>query len=400
MAEDVKRFFISSNHLCFEVTEKCNLNCYYCAYGKLYNNIEERGNRSMSFDLARSFIENYFKNDCISPKLNISFYGGEPLLNIQLIKNIVGLVLEHRNKPEQVTFSMTTNGTLLHEYVDFLVEHNFRISISLDGDKSANSYRVFHNNRDAYDTVIRNVNFIKDTYPHFFQNNISFMSVLHNRNSVEGILEYFHNFFNKESRISELSAFDIEESKKDEFNNLFKNFDESLANSDCERIVKQKKDLELGELSAFIRNKHNVVFHKYLNLIFEPANVKFPTATCLPFTKKIFITTQGNILPCEKIGLEHSFGLISKKGIEIDYSGIAKRYNDYYNQIKKQCYGCARVFACNHCFLYDGINRNKNFKCRGYSNPEQFKEYLANVYASLEVNPSWFKEIINEHIYE
>lgn len=86
---------INLPQLVFEVTDNCNLNCSYCGYGKLYQGYDPRKKRNLSFKkacntidyLARLWKENI--NDSMSQQLTIGFYGGEPLINIKLIKELI-----------------------------------------------------------------------------------------------------------------------------------------------------------------------------------------------------------------------------------------------------------------------------------------------------------------------
>ncbi len=79
---------------------------------------------------------------------------------------------------------MTTNATLIHKHIDFLVDNKFNIMISLDGNEGNDSYRIIKkNNKNSFSKVIKNIDFIKDKYPDYFKNNISFNAVLHNQNS-------------------------------------------------------------------------------------------------------------------------------------------------------------------------------------------------------------------------
>ena len=85
---------------------------------------------------------------------------------------------------------MTTNATLIDRHISFLVKNDFHITISLDGSKQNQNYRVFHNGKNSFDKVFRNIKLIREKYPDFFEINVSFNSVLHNRNSVEEIHKF------------------------------------------------------------------------------------------------------------------------------------------------------------------------------------------------------------------
>ncbi len=79
----------------FEVTDLCNLNCKYCGYGDFYGNYDTREAKNLSIEKAILFMEyivSYWKNNpSVSPYkyIYIGFYGGEPLLNMRLIKQVV-----------------------------------------------------------------------------------------------------------------------------------------------------------------------------------------------------------------------------------------------------------------------------------------------------------------------
>lgn len=172
----------------FEVTDSCNLSCTYCAFGELYDGYDERISKKIDIHKAIHLLKFIFdhkpkkKND----KLAISFYGGEPLLNMTFIEQIVELSKElNLAKQFDLEYTMTTNTTLLHKYMDFLVANNFRLLISLDGNEKCHSYRTFKkDNENSFQKVIENLDRLQKDYPDYFLKNISFNAVLHDRNTT------------------------------------------------------------------------------------------------------------------------------------------------------------------------------------------------------------------------
>ena len=168
--KDIKNALINTHQIIFEVTDKCNLNCYYCGYGHFYDNYNARENQDMSFDSFKT-LYNYLKDIWITSNnkgctyLRISFYGGEPLCNFSFIKKAVDYVKNNPIKNKRIVYSMTTNAVLLEQYMDFLVKNNFEILISLDGNKYNDSYRVFKNGNSSFDTVISNIDKLYSSYP-------------------------------------------------------------------------------------------------------------------------------------------------------------------------------------------------------------------------------------------
>lgn len=99
-ASNIKEYLANAPQITFEVTERCSLSCKYCGYGPLYINKGTRLNRNMPSLYAIEFMK-YMKGlwdegflTATERVVDISFYGGEPLLNFDLIKDIVEYI-EH-----------------------------------------------------------------------------------------------------------------------------------------------------------------------------------------------------------------------------------------------------------------------------------------------------------------
>lgn len=143
------------------VTEDCNLNCKYCYEG---SNKEKRHMNTQIADKVVEFILNEIRK---SPEdkhpLQIVFHGGEPLLNFDIIKYLDKSISESV-KDRQITYDMTTNGTILNDEIkNFIKEKINSFSISIDGTKeSHDKNRIFSNGLGSYDLVIKNVKKLLD----------------------------------------------------------------------------------------------------------------------------------------------------------------------------------------------------------------------------------------------
>jgi Arylsulfatase regulator (Fe-S oxidoreductase) len=127
-------------NLILQVTQQCNLRCKYCAYSGNYYNRSHTSNR-MDFETAKKAIDFYLKRSEKADQLALSFYGGEPLLEFELIKKCVSYILQ-RKGDKKILFTMTTNGTLMTEdVIEFLVKYEFNLMISLDGDKKSHDIK-------------------------------------------------------------------------------------------------------------------------------------------------------------------------------------------------------------------------------------------------------------------
>lgn len=406
--EKVKSLIANLSHLVFEVTDACNLRCKYCAYGEFYDDYDERNNRYLPIEKAIKLI-NYlysqwtsYRNTASKNNILISFYGGEPLLNFRFIQKIVNYVTSNiKDSRLDFSFAMTTNGLLLDKYVDFLYEKQFHLLISLDGDITNNSYRVDTKGCNSFERIVHNINLIKKKYPSYFSEFVNFNAVIHNMNSVESIYDFFTKTYGKIPRIGELNTVGIRKDKIEAFHQMFKSSHYSLLESKKASEIEDAmflKSERYKELCLFLHQYSGYMFEDYCDLICENLEkVKIPTGTCLPFSKKMFITVNGKILPCERIGHHFYLGQIDDKKIELNPIEIAQKYNRYYNKISKQCTECFNQKACKQClFSLDNIETEPI--CRGFMNEEDFRIYSQRQLLFLSKHPEKFRQIMEKSI--
>lgn len=172
----IEHSLVNVPQITFEVTDACNLNCTYCGYGDFYSDHDARNGIMLPIGKAKALIDylsgmwNSAENVSFNRNIYVSFYGGEPLLNMQFITEIVDHFKCMNCRSRSFTFSMTTNGLLLHKYIDYLAENKFHTLVSLDGDREANDYRVDKSGKPAFDRIVANVNMVKKNYPEYFMN--------------------------------------------------------------------------------------------------------------------------------------------------------------------------------------------------------------------------------------
>lgn len=413
LEEDVEKGIIDCPQLTFEVTDACNLACDYCAYGKFYANFAERHDSMMEFSTAKATIDYFYKlwNSGAGSSLHevkyISFYGGEPLMNIELIKQVVEYVNSLPQKGYSVRFSMTTNGVLLDRYIDYLVEHNFGLIISLDGDREAHSYRVFHNDENSYDRIYRNVKAIQESYPAYFREQVSFNAVLHNRNSVENTLEYFKREFSKIPDIGELNFLGIKDEMVAEFKEKFLNLAEALDKSEEEKrkMLENEAFLKLQtvqEVGDFMINYLEGTYRTYLDLPGKRSK-RLPSGTCLPFSKKIFVAVDGRVYACERIGQENLLGRVKDGTLDIDSHELFLLYKRLFAEVLPVCCSCWNGRFCETCILSTFLvkeNRLEGKQCSSFMNEQSFRNYFGYILTKIESNPETFKRIDRSIAYE
>jgi uncharacterized protein len=145
------------SELVFLIAQTCNLKCSYC-FAEGYMDSPSY-NQIMSPSTARVAIEKLFK---MGPDLpSILFFGGEPLIGFDTIKETVQAIKEYSlsHQAQMPALSISTNGTLLNqEMIDFFKDHNFSVTVSLDGPRHINDkQRQFRSGKGTYGIVKNNI---------------------------------------------------------------------------------------------------------------------------------------------------------------------------------------------------------------------------------------------------
>ena len=312
---DIEYSLANLKQLVFEVTDACNLRCKYCAYADLYEGYDQRENLKLPFQKAKLIIDYLYeyweKRYCIevNDPITIGFYGGEPLLNVPFIQQVINYIESLNPIGKKFHYNMTTNAILLDRYMDFLAENEFRLLISLDGDEKGQSYRVDTKGKNSFDKVLANIQLLRSKYPSYFEHYVMFNSVLHNRNEVESTYRFIKDKFGKEPMISPLNNSGVRKDKLQEFYQAYQNVATSIQKANnCEALKNELfiKSPETGALVNYIYHHTGNVFNDYNDLLLGREGSSFPpSGTCIPFSKKMFITVKGRILQCEKI--DHNF---------------------------------------------------------------------------------------------
>lgn len=373
--------FVLNDHLeqiTLQVTQSCNLRCNYCTYSGQYKN-RVHSNKRMSYETACTAIDYLIKHSRKSKNCIVAFYGGEPLLEINLIKKVVDYT-EKNCLGKEIIYMITTNATLLSDdIVDYFVENNFIIMISIDGPKNIHdNNRCFKDGKGSFDIVMNNLSRIKLKYPEFYRkcSTNTVISPEQDFMCVENFLiknDIMKSLLTRISLISDTGT-----------NNIFYYEDILL-------IEQRKEELKhmlymLGELNEdaeqLFGDFENDINRKYSALHSGNIHSKkgHPSGPCIAGAKKTFISVDGEIYPCEKVPEceEMSLGNI--------YSGfIINKAKDILNIARiteKQCINCWAFVFCYSCVATcideSGISAEKRInKCNGVR--ETALETLKNI---------------------
>ena len=167
MSIEYKDWYPKVTSACFNLTDACNLQCRYC--------FVEQHPHFMTLDVAKKGVEflinnlhwkqehGIYKNE----KVGVTFFGGEPMLMYEEIIKPLVLWIEEVY-PGEVTFDITTNGTLLNkERIDFFKEHNIYPLLSMDGGPDTQNFNrpCQDPNLKSFDLVVKNIPYLLEQFP-------------------------------------------------------------------------------------------------------------------------------------------------------------------------------------------------------------------------------------------
>lgn len=139
------------------LTERCNLCCDYCF-------VASKRHRQMSCEVAQKSVDFLMRESRDSPEVHITLFGGEPLLAFPLMQKVAEYAAERaRTVGKKVTFSCTTNGTLLTDkHMEFAQRYGFLYLLSIDGTpESHDMHRRFANGKGSYRVIEKRLVLLK-----------------------------------------------------------------------------------------------------------------------------------------------------------------------------------------------------------------------------------------------
>lgn len=336
-----------------QLTQQCNLRCSYCIYSESnYTRQRTHSDRKMDFSTAKKAIDFLVDRAIDSDSIGISLYGGEPLLEFELIKKIVGYA-KNRAAGKICTFSMTTNGTLLtDEILEFLAENSVNLLISMDGPKEIHDANRKYRNSGvgSYTTIERNLLHIKDKYPDYISY-ISINMVIDPRdNKLEEIMtfcDYMENVFKISVNASMLSS-DYGETKIKAPEEFICRWEYGVFLAYMEEFNKIKDKKHVPQMFRNVVNSAKRIVMKTEQGASAISNKCAPGGPCVPGQSRLFITTEGKLFPCERVSELSETMLIGTLQDGFYYEKLYDILN--VAQITSdQCKKCWAFTLCNQC---------------------------------------------------
>lgn len=387
-ADEILEDYISNRVLmvCLQVTQQCNLRCEYCAYSGGYDN-RQHTNKRMTLELAKKGIDFLITRSSDLKKVAVGFYGGEPLLEFELIQDIVEYV--NRNAVgKEVIFTITTNATLItKEIIEYFNQNNIHMVISLDGPKEIHdkNRKFVFNKCGTFDKVVENIQLIKKEYPEYMKN-VTFNAVLDPQNDLKCVHEFFDDFDTiKESAVmySQISNYysktqiGYDEAYYIEMNyELFKLFLSKLDKLD-EKYISKLVNSRIGQLQD--------IYDHFCKSEKLPEKMHHG-GPCIPGTQRLFLNAFGEFYPCEKVSETSSITRIGNIEDGLDLNRVRQILN-VGKLTEGKCKNCWAIRFCNQCIASadSGKGMEKDIKAeRCYGSVKRAEDNLKDICTLIE----------------
>ncbi len=314
--------------MCLNVAHDCNLRCGYC----FASQGDYQVNRSMiSFETGKKALDYILKNSGDRRNLEVDFFGGEPLMNFEVCKQLVHYGREEEKKyNKNFRFTITTNGVLLDdEKIAFIDEHFDNLVMSLDGRKEVNdNVRLTPTGTGSYDMIVPNFKravkkredrayFIRGT---FTGKNLDFS------NDVKHMRDLRFEILSMEPVVTEPgSEYEIKE-------------------SDLEMVKKEYEKLYHLYKDSIGTDKEFSFFHFEIDLEHGPCIYK-RISGCGAGNEYIAVTPEGDIYPCHQFVGEEDFkiGNLDEGIVNTDISDKLYKSNVL---TKEDCRNCWAKYFC------------------------------------------------------
>ena len=305
--------------LCLHIAHTCNLNCEYCfaSQGKY------KGERAvMSFEVGKRALDFLIENSGSRHNLEVDFFGGEPLMNFDVVKQLVAYARSvEKEHGKNFRFTLTTNGLLIDDdVIDFANRECSNVVLSLDGRREIHDrYRVDYNGKGSWDRIVPKFQKLvesrggKDYYMRgtFTHQNPDFLE------DIKVMLDLGFNELSMEPVVcapgdpSELTA------------------------DDMKIVMKQYEELAALMLERGRAGKPFTFYHYMIDLEGGPCIYK-RISGCGSGTEYMAVTPWGDLYPC------HQF-------VGDDKFKLGDIYNGVTNTEAQQCFANCNVYARPEC---------------------------------------------------
>ncbi len=314
--------------LCLHIAHDCNLACRYC----FAEEGEYHGRRAlMSYEVGKQALDFLIANSGNRRNLEVDFFGGEPLMNWQVVKDLVHYGREQEKKfDKNFRFTLTTNGVLLNEEImEFCNREMANVVLSIDGRKEVHDYmRPFRKGKGSYDLIVPKFQqFAESRGQQKYYVRGTFTR--HNLDFAEDVLHLADLGF------EQISVEPVVAMPEEEY---------ALREEDIPKICEEYDRLAAEMIKRHKEGKGFNFFHFMIDLTGGPCVYK-RLSGCGSGTEYLAVTPWGDLYPChqfvgeEKFLMGNVFDGLKAKELQEEFKGC----NVY---AKEKCRKCFAKFYC------------------------------------------------------
>ena len=330
--------------MCLNMTHDCNLRCEYCFASQGTYNGEKA---FLSFETGKKAFDYLVKNSGNRKNLEVDFFGGEPLMNFDVIKKLVdyGRSLE-KEYNKHFRFTVTTNGVLLdEEKMDYINENMDNVVLSIDGRKETNDrMRKTINKKGSYDLIV-------DNYKRFISKRGSkdyFARGTYTSNNLDFSEDVKHM---RELGFDKISVEPVV--AKDEKKYALKKEHVDILKKEYEKLAEYYIE------SYKSKDRRFQFFHFNIELEGGPCIYK-RSIGCGAGTEYVAVTPSGDLYPCHQFVGNEEF-IIGNVEEGITNRALADKFKNVSVNDKPACRDCWAKYFCSGGCHANAYNFNKDF---------------------------------------
>ncbi|RDY23046.1 thioether cross-link-forming SCIFF peptide maturase [Romboutsia maritimum] len=333
--------------LCLHVAHDCNLKCKYCFAAQGDFGGEKK---LMSYEVGKAGIDYLIANSGTRKNLEIDFFGGEPLMNFEVVKQLVsyGRSIEKENN-KNIRFTITTNGILLDdEKIKYINENMHNAVLSLDGRKSVNdNMRLTLNDKGSYDIILPKFKKLVESRP---KDKYYYVRGTFTRDNLDFAKDVIH-FADQGFKLTSVEPVVGEES------NTY-----ALRKEDMPRVFEEYEKLAIEYANKKVKGDDFKFFHFMIDLDQGPCVIKRITG-CGAGNEYLSITPEGDIYPCHQFVGNEEYKMANILDEEVILpSEMRETFRNAHVYTKEDCKKCWNKFYCSGGCHANAINFNNDIK--------------------------------------
>jgi uncharacterized protein len=330
--------------MCLNMTHDCNLRCEYCFASQGTYNGEKA---FLSFETGKKAFDYLVKNSGNRKNLEVDFFGGEPLMNFDVIKKLVdyGRSLE-KEYNKHFRFTVTTNGVLLdEEKMDYINENMDNVVLSIDGRKETNDrMRKTINKKGSYDLIV-------DNYKRFISKRGSkdyFARGTYTSNNLDFSEDVKHM---RELGFDKISVEPVVAKDEEKY---------ALKKEHVDILKKEYEKLAEYYIESYkSKDRRFQFFHFNIELEGGPCIYK-RSIGCGAGTEYVAVTPSGDLYPCHQFVGNEEF-IIGNVEEGITNRALADKFKNVSVNDKPACRDCWAKYFCSGGCHANAYNFNKDF---------------------------------------